>query len=304
MNWVVDRSFLMPYPSGSGEAFIQRLVQIKTSYGLDYLIPNLDAELPVCIKYADRLRELGIRTFLPSLDQFRLRGKDKLHELGAQIDVRVPETRVVTSHEMLTEAVQELGMPVMIKGCLYKAYRASTLQEATLHYNALIAEWGYPVIVQQVVAGEELNVVGLGDGQGNTIGLVAMKKMMITAVGKVWTGVTIKNGPVLEAAEKFVRGCRWRGPFELECILASDGVYLLEINPRFPAWTYLATGVGLNLPAHLLRCGMDLKPSPMADYSPGRLLIRYSYDIVTDMTQFRRVLTLGENTWQACTNPL
>ena len=113
---------------------------------------------------------------------------------------------------MLTEAVQELGMPVMIKGCLYKAYRASTLQEATLHYHELIAEWGYPVIVQQAVAGEELNVVGLGDGQGNTIGLVAMKKMMITAVGKVWTGVTIKNGSVLEAAESSCGGADGAGP--------------------------------------------------------------------------------------------
>jgi carbamoyl-phosphate synthase large subunit len=266
------------------------------------LIPNLDAELPLCIKYADHLRTLGIGTFLPTLAQFRLRGKDKLWELAAPIGVQVPKTRVVTSHAMLTEAVQELGLPVMVKGCLYHAHRATTMPEATTYYNELVTEWGYPVIVQEVVYGDELNVVGVGDGQGNALGLVGMKKMTTTALGKIWTGVTVKNGPMLEAAEKFVRSSAWRGPFELECIVGREGIYLIEINPRFPAWTYFATGVGLNLPSQLLRCGLGLPPAPMPDYPAGKLFIRYSYDIVTDMTRFQRVMTRGENPWPVPTN--
>ena len=49
------------------------------------------------------------------------------------------------------------------------------------------------------------------------------------------------------------RQSQWRGPFELECMAGDDHVHLIEINPRFPAWVYLATGVGLNLPSRLLR---------------------------------------------------
>ena len=35
MDWVVDKSYMMPYPSGNGDTFIERLLHIKQNYGLD-----------------------------------------------------------------------------------------------------------------------------------------------------------------------------------------------------------------------------------------------------------------------------
>jgi carbamoyl-phosphate synthase large subunit len=295
MDWVVDKSVIMPYPSSGGEALLERLLYIKESYGLDHVIPNLDSELPFYIKYADKLREAGIGVFLPTLDQFRLRGKDKLVQLAEEIGLKLPRTRVILSPQMLNEALDEIGLPVMVKGCFYKAYRCYTRHEAVAHFNELVAEWGYPVIVQEVVAGDELNVIGLGDGEGHSLGLVGIKKIWVTAMGKMWTGVTVKNEPMLAAAERFAKVCRWRGPFELECIASGDDVYLIEINPRFPAWVYLATGVGLNLPARLLRCGMGLPVERSSEYAAGKLFVRYSYDLVTDMAAFQNAITQGEN---------
>lgn len=37
MDWIVDRSFIMPYPSGGHDAFINRLYYIKENNGLDFL---------------------------------------------------------------------------------------------------------------------------------------------------------------------------------------------------------------------------------------------------------------------------
>lgn len=262
MDWILDKSFMLPYPSCGGEAYLKRLLEIKQGYGLDYVIPNLDSELPLYIKYAKRLKANGIGTFLPSRAQFQLRSKENLADLSKRIGVRLPKTEVVTSPAMLTQAIEKLGLPVMVKGCFYKAHQAHTIQEAAGYFHKLVAEWGYPVIVQQVVSGDELNVVGLGDGE-SSLGVVAIKKIWITSLGKIWTGVTIRHEAMLAAAENFVRVCRWRGPFELECIAAGDEVNLIEINPRFPAWVYLATGVGLNLPSQLLRrgCGLPLAPA-------------------------------------------
>ncbi len=294
MDWVVDKSFIMPYPSGSGEAYMQRLLQIKDTHGLDHVVPNCDAELPFYMKYSDRLRENGIRTFLPTINQFRLRGKDRLAGIASMVAIDLPETEVVTSCETLRRAVERIGLPVMVKGCFYKAHRANTMQEAVEHYNHLVAEWGYPVIVQDVVAGDELNVVGLGDGTGAVLGLVAIKKIWITALGKMWTGVTVRHGRMLAAAKDFVRRTKWRGPFELECIVSGDTIYLIEINPRFPAWSYCATGVGLNLPARLLRCSLGMPVSSANGYKAGKLFVRYSSEIVTDMADFRQLITRGE----------
>ncbi len=295
MDWVVDKSYILPYPSGNGRDYIARLLQIKESYGLDLVIPCLDVELPVFIKYAQELADNDIRTFLPSMAQFHLRGKDKLSEIAANINIDLPRTEVVTSYDTLLQAVERIGLPVMVKGSYYKAYRAYTTQEAAAHYHHLVAEWGYPVIVQEIVTGDELNVVGVGDGDGESLGLVGIKKVSITSLGKIWTGVTVRNDRMLSAAAAFVRAYKWRGPFELECIVSGDNVYLIEVNPRFPAWAYFATGVGVNLPAQLVRSCMGAQAEPAADYEAGKLFVRYSYDMVTDMAPFQSIVTRGES---------
>jgi len=294
MDWLIDKAYLLPYPSGNHKAFLDRIYYIKESHGLDIIIPNLDAELPLFIKYQDELAEKGIQTFIPSLEQFRLRGKDRLDEVAKKINIDFPVSKVVTSYDELAKAVDKLGLPVMVKGAFYKAYRAYTSQEAIGHYNSIVAEWGYPIVVQKVVSGEEMNVVGVGDGEGNSLGMVGIKKMWITSLGKIWTGVTIKNQKMLTAAEKFVEAYRWKGGFELECIVAGDTVYLIEINPRLPAWSYFATGVGINLPANMLRKIQGLPMPEKFDYPAGKLFVRYTYELVTDMEPFRNITTRGE----------
>ena len=295
MDWVVDRSFLMPYPSGKGQDYIDRLLYIKESFGLDLALPNLDAELPLYIQYAEQLEDAGIKTFLPTKEQFRLRGKDRLVEVAEKINISIPETQAVHSVDALVDAIGEIGLPVMVKGSYYQAYRAYTTQEAVGFYNKLVAEWGYPIIVQQVVTGDELNVVGIGDGEGESLGMLGMKKTWITSQGKVWTGVTVKNERMLEAAANLVREFKWRGPFELECIVSGDDVFLIEINPRFPAWCYLATGVGLNLPARLVRRALGLPYETNSDYEAGKLFVRYTYELVTSMDRLQAATTRGES---------
>ncbi|MEI7732825.1 MAG: ATP-grasp domain-containing protein [Verrucomicrobiota bacterium] len=294
MDWVVDKSFILPYPSHSEAAFIERLLYIKESHGLDCVIPNLDAELPLYIKNARTLADHGIRTFLPGMEQFKLRGKDHLNDIASKISISLPKTKVVNSVDGLLQAIKEISLPVMVKGSFYKAYKSHTTAEAVSHYHDLVAEWGYPIIVQEVVKGDEMNVVGLGDGEGNSLGLVGIKKLSITALGKIWTGVTVKNEKMLAAVAEFIREFKWRGPFELECIVNGDEVFLIEINPRFPAWTYFATGVGINLPSRLVRRAFGLPVSPVPEYEAGKLFIRYTYELVTDMTAFQKIVTNGE----------
>ena len=72
MDWVVDRSYIMPYPSGDGAAYFDRLAFIREQHGLDLLIPNLDAELPLYIKRAADLKAAGIATFLPTMEFFTI----------------------------------------------------------------------------------------------------------------------------------------------------------------------------------------------------------------------------------------
>lgn len=297
MDWIVDKAFILPYPSSGYEAFINRLYYVKETFGLDFVFPNLDAELPLLIKYQEELGRAGIKTFLPTAEQFKLRGKDRLEEVAAKIGFDSPRSLVITSYDELYKAVEKLGLPLMVKGVFYKAYKANTLPEAVSHYNKIVAEWGYPVILQQVVYGDEMNVVGAGDGEGNSLGVVGIKKLWITELGKIWTGVTVKNEKMLQGAEKFISELGWKGPFELECIVDTkeNKVYLIEINPRFPAWSYFSTGVGVNIAANIVRKAFGMPIREFKDYEAGKLYVRFTDDLITDMERFQKLLVRGES---------
>lgn len=294
MDWVVHRSYTLPYPSTTPHEYLARLRHICDETGLNCLIPCLDSELPVFIRFQAELAAMGIRTFLPTMSQFRWRAKDHLAELAAKAGLRYPQTWSVSTEAELCRIAAEAGFPLFVKGVFYDARKTFQLADALGTFRRLMAEWGGPVLLQEAVVGDELNVVGVGDGAGGLLGMVAAKKTYVTALGKMWGGVTVRHDGLMDAARRFVAACKWRGPFELECMVRGDDICLIEINPRFPAWVYLATGVGVNLPARLVDHMFGRPTDTHCDYHAGRLFMRYSYDMVAPLERFQKTLTTGQ----------
>ncbi len=295
MDFVIDKSYILTYPSQGWEPIFDRLLYIKESYGLDAVIPTLDAELPLYIKYQEELNRAGIKTFLPNLEQFELRSKENLDKVSEKLEILYPKTKKVFNIDQLKEAVNEIGFPCVVKGNYYKAYKVKSLPEAVYYFTEISNEWGFPILVQEVAKGEELNVVGAGDGKGGSLGLVAVKKMTTTHLGKIWNGVTIKHDKLLKVAEDFVKRYKWKGPFELECIVDEENIVLIEINPRFPAWVYFATGVGVNLPKRVLDVMFGKNVGTTSSYKSGKMMVRYTYELITDINNLSELATKGES---------
>jgi carbamoyl-phosphate synthase large subunit len=88
---------------------------------------------------------------------------------------------------------------------------------------------------------------------------------------------------------------KWKGGMELELIRSSTNeLYLLEINPRIPAWVYLAVGAGQNIPEALVKLTLGMEVNPFTRYDVGKMFIRYSYDMIVDLELFSRLTTTGE----------
>lgn len=83
MDWLFDRRYIMPYPSSEPDLLLARLAHIQEQFGLDFIIPNFDVELPLYIQCASKLEAIGIKTYLPTKAQFALRNKAKLSEFVA-----------------------------------------------------------------------------------------------------------------------------------------------------------------------------------------------------------------------------
>lgn len=288
-----EKVYLMPYPSLGYEEFKKRIMQIKHSSNIEAIIPNLDAELPLYIKYQKEIENLGIKTYLPSLECFEMRDKSKLPEFSEKLGVKHPKTIEVISLDDLIKATKELGFPVMVKGNYYKAYKAYNLDEAIEYYYKISNEWGFPLLVQEVIDGIEINYVGLGDGEKLVAG-VGMKKLTTTELGKVWSAVSIKNEKLFNASKKFVETIGWRGAFEFEAMSRGEEIYLIEINPRFPAWVYFATMLGINLPQMLIKLMNNEKVEEKFDYPLEKMYVRYVEEIVTEFKNFSTLISKKE----------
>jgi len=296
MHQLIDHSYQIPFPSAGQEALLKRLKFIQEREKIDVLIPNFDAELFSYIRLAPRLKsELGIHTFLPDEEAFEERQKANLGNWGEKHDIPVPRSKSIMNIQDIPDIASEWGYPLVVKGKYYDAAIVYSQDQTITWFHKISAKWGLPVILQQFISGTEVNVTALGDGMGGLIGAVPMRKQVITDKGKAWAGVTLDDIRLLDFTRKLMQKTRWRGPCELEMIRTPEGkLYLIEMNPRFPAWIYLACSAGQNHPEALVKMALGEIPEPFNQYESGKMFIRYSWDMIVDMKAFEQISVEGE----------
>lgn len=290
-----DAGYLLPYPSSGDEAFLDRITMIHEREGIDALIPCLDAELPSVTRLASRLESIGITTFVPSPEQLELRNKDRLEELAEHAGIACPETKPVTRSEFFYESGREgWHYPFVVKGIFYDAEVVKTPEQGAAAFARISAQWGLPVLVQRFLKGEEVNLTAVGDGRGQLLGVVMMKKLALTDKGKAWAGITIADQVLSDASKALVSATRWKGPLEVEVMREPDGTYqLIEINPRFPAWIYLSAGSGTNLLEILLQLMSGVEPEDAGPAPAGVIYIRYAEDAIIPLAEYESVVMNG-----------
>jgi carbamoyl-phosphate synthase large subunit len=289
-----DTSYLLPYPAAGPEALLERLIEIHEREHLDAVVPCLDAELPGFIAIADQLRQKGIHSWLPTATQLKARNKDRLPDLCRRLGVSTPETRTVSDPGFFRRSPGEgWDYPLVVKGAFYDAATCYTAEEAESAYFKLAAQWGYPVLVQRFLEGQEINLTGLGTGRA-LVGSVMMRKRAVTDKGKAWAGVSVVDEQLERLAATLVEGLGWCGPLEVEVLRTPSGqLNLIEINPRFPAWVYLSHGVGRNLPRALLDLMLGRELPDFPPLRPGLMFLRYAEEMIVDLKSFENLMMCG-----------
>ncbi len=291
---LIDAAYLLPYPKSGKESLLERIAYIHHRDPMDLIIPNLDTEIPHFIQIKEALSQMGIRLFLPTEDQFRNRAKINLSKWADAMGMKTPKTRLITDINHIGAKPAEF--PLMVKGIFYEAHTATSPPELLYYAKKIVGRWGYPLLLQSYIEGEEFNAAAVGDGRGDTVGCVCMKKLTLTDKGKGWACVTIKNEPLMALTQQIVSALGWRGALEVEAIYSKteDRFYLIEINPRFPAWIYLACAAGINLPALTLKLAMGEPVRKSQDYKTGVVFSNYTTNLIADLDGIQTLFTTGE----------
>ena len=297
LDEICDAAYLLPYPSAGEQQLMERISYIQEEESIDVLIPCLDAELLSFSRLKHEFEHLGIDMLIPDVSQLRDRNKDRLGELARSAGIRYPETKNITNADFFYHCHDDgWKYPMVVKGIFYDATIVHNADDGAEAFRDVAASWGYPVLVQRFVEGHEVNLTAVGDGKGELLGSVMMRKQAVTDKGKAWSCVTIEDQKLEKDALKLVQELQWSGPLEVEMLKETDGQYLLiEINPRFPAWIYLAAEAGSNLPAGLVDIVMKKEPV-FGKSKTGMMMIRYAQETVINLETFESMAMNGSYT--------
>lgn len=185
-------------------------------------------------------------------------------EISASVDlpVRIP-TFVSTeiSDWDLHRFCRTHDWKVWLKGPYYEAVKTENWIKFEDARNQMSEAWSTDdLFLQSHVSGYEESVVFCAY-QGELLDCVRMQKRDLTELNKTWAGDVSRPGKdFIEPLRKIVRKLNWTGGAELEMVRdAENNLWLLECNPRFPAWIHGGTITGYNIPATLVEGATGIK---------------------------------------------
>jgi phosphoribosylamine---glycine ligase len=235
------------------------LVALARDRAVDLVV--IGPEAPLVAGLADRLADAGIAAFGPSAAAARLEGsKGFAKEVMAAAGVATARARTVRSMDDGLAAIADLGPPVAVKAdglaagkgvvVAASAAEARDALEACLVEGAF-GEAGSAVVVEEGLAGPEVSLLGVADGE-RVAWLPAARDYKPIGEGNTGpnTGGMGSVSPVAdvpdELAERLVhavhrpvvaemarRGTPFRGVLYAGLMMTPDGPRVLEFNVRF-----------------------------------------------------------------------
>ncbi|KAF1853499.1 hypothetical protein Lal_00046455 [Lupinus albus] len=213
-------------------------------------------EAPLVAGLVDDLTEAGIRAFGPTRDAARLEGsKGFTKDLCAEYGIPTAAFARFTALEPALAYVRERGAPIVVKADGLAAGKgvtvAESLEQAEDALNALFAEPGAEVVVEECLFGEEASFFALCDGtRAIPIGTAQDHKRVFDGDRGPNTGGMGAYAPATVVAPEIearvmaeiinptlagmrAKGCPFTGILYAGLMLTEDGPKLIEYNTRF-----------------------------------------------------------------------
>ena len=215
------------------------------------------------INLANRLHALGVKIIGTDVDAIdRAENRDSFEKLMNELQIPQPAGQAVTRIEDGVKVAQQIGYPVLVRPSYVLGGRAMQIvrdDEALRRYlaEAVVASEEHPVLVDKYIAGKELEVDAICDGEEVLIPVI-MEHVEHTGVH---SGDSISVYPtfsvgekaraaILDYTQRLGRGIGIRGLFNIQFIVSEDEtVHVIEVNPRSSRTVpFLSKATGIPMP--------------------------------------------------------
>ncbi|MEE4201431.1 ATP-grasp domain-containing protein [Erythrobacter sp.] len=263
-------------PRCDAPEYVDILLDYCTQYDIDLLIPTIDPELYPLAFAKERFAAAGTKVHVSEPETIEIvRDKARTIEVLQRGGVPVPRTGKVRE---VKRTPHDWEWPAFIKPSGGSASRGIAVLEDA---NAIAEHYDEPMIVQQLLDGDEYTVNIFVDEQGKLRTAIPHKRLSVRA-GEVEKGITVRRADIQEIAEKLVDALP--GGEGAMCFQLIDdkrhGPRVFEINARFGGGYPLADKAGGRFAERLLvgidQPGLAEPPSwQESDWKEGVTMLRY-----------------------------
>ncbi|MFH4935260.1 carbamoyl-phosphate synthase large subunit [Staphylococcus cohnii] len=197
------------------------------------------------INLADKIEKYGVKILGTSLEDLnRAEDRKEFEALLRKIDVPQPNGKTATSTEEALKNARAIGYPVVVRPSYVLGGRAMEIvyndEELTNYMNqAVKASPDHPVLVDRYLTGREIEVDAISDGE--TVIIPGIMEHIERAGVHSGDSIAVYPPQTLTQEElkiledytiRLAKGLNIIGLINIQFVIAHDGVYVLEVNPR------------------------------------------------------------------------
>jgi len=261
----------VPHPSDGAAGFVEAMRRFADEIAAVAVLPGTEPSLAALAG-----RDLGRPTGAPGVELVqRATDKELLARLAAAAGLRSPES----IRFRLPGDLPEIGCPAVLKPAR-STIRADGRTVDLPPAVRVNSPGALASAASELPPGDYLAQPAL-DGRLGALAGVAWEGAVMCVSQQVaerihppeagasaFARTVPLDRDLVSGAEKLIGALAWSGLWELQYILAPDGPYLIDFNPRFYGSLALAIGAGLNLPAIWVDLLLGRTPR-IGRYRPG-----------------------------------
>ncbi|NLT93936.1 MAG: carbamoyl-phosphate synthase large subunit [Clostridia bacterium] len=197
------------------------------------------------INLAEQLNALGVPILGTPVDSIdAAEDREKFEMLMNELKIPQTKGRTVTRVDQVEAVANELGFPLLVRPSYVLGGRAMRVvynMNELIHYveSAVDISSKHPILIDKYIKGKEVEVDAIGDGENILIpGIMEHIERAGVHSGDsmaVYPTQTISiedKEKIVDYTEKIGKALKIKGVFNIQFVVAGEGVFVLEVNPR------------------------------------------------------------------------
>jgi carbamoyl-phosphate synthase large subunit len=279
-------------PACSSADFAKTLIGLCKTHDIRVMIPTVDEEVSVLSTEKQTFANEGISVPIPNFEAVKIARDKYASSLFENVGVRAPKTVLITSESDVSRALQEVGLPCVIKRRFGRGGRGfaliDSMEDATYWINKSKA---HQVILQEKIDGHLLLVQGISK-EGRMLTSIVHKRLETKSEGSgtAISAVTIEDKNAIDNLAILLRKLRWTGAIGVEFLQTKNNqLFMIDVNPRICGQSHLSTQAGINLAYGLVELATKEHISLPQRYELGKAFVRVWQDVAFSYSEVSQI---------------